>query len=101
MTDDAVYNPTNIYAGHTAEVTIVTRTPGRDVSCILTVYNESGGMNGVNLQKLSLPRTMNRLTFREIQAQFTGEELCQIEIFLLDEHMRPVTENEEQLLFKP
>ena len=101
LTDDADYSPTNIYAGHTAEVTIVTRTPEKEVSVILAVYNEEGAMVSADVQTHSLPHTMNRLTFRDIQAQFAGEELCQIKVFLLDGSMNPITENEDQFLIKP
>lgn len=98
---DDYYNESNSYSGDDIVVTLVLKSP-INASCILSVYDDNGIMNDLQIKDVNMTNRIGRLTFEDVNVQYAGEEFCKVKAFLWDNttSMRPIALSAEQLLFK-
>lgn len=103
LKDDSYYNETNNYAGDEISVTIVSKTPGTPVTCLLSVYNELSGFDSLASVSVETNRYMTAITFEDVDVQYAGEEYCSLKAFLWSQSdfLQPLATATEKVLMKP
>ena len=96
------YSETNHYAGDDISVTVISKNPGSQANCILSVYNESNVLDNLNVVSVDMNTYMNVVTFEDVNIQYAGEESCVLRAFLWSDSngVKPLATSTEKFLAK-
>ena len=103
LKEEGYYHETNNYAGDDISLIIVSKNPGEQAKCLISVYNESGIVDNLSSSVIEMNTYMNAVTFKNVNVQYAGEEYCFLKAFLWSDSkpMRPLTKATELFLEKP
>ena len=104
LVEDSVYDETNQYPGTDVAVTLIRMTPEQnDTLCILSVTSDDGAAREIRTSSLNLEQAVNHIVFEDVNLQFAGEELCNVQVFLLSGGARytPLALQHDLTLTKP
>lgn len=104
LEEDTAYSETNQYPGTDVAVTLIRLTPEQsETLCILSVTSEDGAAREIHTSHLNLSQTVSHIVMEDVNLQYAGEEMCDVQVFLLSDGARytPLALQHELTLTKP